>query len=104
VLRGAGLREQVMIDFSHANSSKKYERQADVSHDVAGQIAAGDARITGVMIESHLQPGRQDLAPGQSKSDLKHGVSITDACLGWSQTEPLLRELAAAVRNRRNSL
>ncbi len=103
VLRGAGLREQVMIDFSHANSSKKYERQVDVSHDVAGQIAAGDARITGVMIESHLQAGRQDLAPGQSKSALKHGVSITDACLGWSQTEPLLRELAAAVRNRRNA-
>ena len=103
VLRGAGLREQVMIDFSHANSSKKYERQADVSHDVAAQIAAGAARITGVMIESHLQPGRQDLAPGQSKSALKHGVSITDACLGWSQTEPLLRELAAAVRNRRNA-
>ena len=103
VLRGAGLREQVMIDFSHANSSKKYERQADVSHDVAAQIAAGDARITGVMIESHLQPGRQDLAPGQSKSALKHGVSITDACLGWSQTEPLLRELGAAVRNRRNA-
>ena len=103
VLRGAGLREQVMIDFSHANSSKKYERQVDVSHDVAGQIAAGDARITGVMIESHLQAGRQDLAPGQSKSALKHGVSITDACLGWSQTEPLLRELAAAVRNRRNT-
>jgi 3-deoxy-7-phosphoheptulonate synthase len=104
VLRGAGLREQVMIDFSHANSSKKYERQVDVSHDVAEQIAAGDARITGVMIESHLQPGRQDLAPGQSKSDLKQGVSITDACLGWAQTEPLLRELAAAVRNRRNLL
>lgn len=103
VLRGAGLREQVMIDFSHANSSKQYERQVDVSHDVAAQIAAGAARITGVMIESHLQPGRQDLAPGQSKSALKHGVSITDACLGWSQTEPLLRELAAAVRNRRNA-
>ncbi len=103
VLRGAGLREQVMIDFSHANSSKQYERQVDVSHDVAGQIAAGDARITGVMIESHLQAGRQDLAPGQSKSALKHGVSITDACLGWIQTEPLLREHAAAVRNRRNA-
>jgi 3-deoxy-7-phosphoheptulonate synthase len=100
-LRASGLREQVMIDFSHANSSKKYERQIDVGRDVAGQIAAGDARITGVMIESHLQPGRQDLLPGQTRADLKPGVSITDACLGWSQTEPLLRELAAAVQKRR---
>jgi 3-deoxy-7-phosphoheptulonate synthase len=105
-LKASGLREQVMIDFSHANSSKKYERQVDVGRDVAGQIAGadgkGDARITGVMIESHLQPGRQDLAEGQTKADLKPGVSITDACLGWSQTEPLLRELAAAVQKRRS--
>ncbi|MBT9504240.1 MAG: 3-deoxy-7-phosphoheptulonate synthase [Burkholderiaceae bacterium] len=100
-LRSAGLREQVMIDFSHANSSKKYERQVDVGRDVAGQIAGGDAGITGVMIESHLQPGRQDLAEGQTKADLKLGVSITDACLGWDQTLPLLQELAAAVRKRR---
>ncbi|MCV2438692.1 3-deoxy-7-phosphoheptulonate synthase [Paucibacter sp. DJ2R-2] len=100
-MRSAGLREQVMVDFSHANSSKKFERQIDVGRDVAAQIAGGDARITGVMIESHLQPGRQDLAEGQTKQDLLPGVSITDACLGWSQTEPLLRELAAAVRARR---
>ncbi|MBB4843956.1 3-deoxy-7-phosphoheptulonate synthase [Paucibacter oligotrophus] len=100
-MRGAGLREQVMIDFSHANSSKKFERQIEVGRDVGAQIAGGDARITGVMIESHLQPGRQDLAAGQTKADLKPGVSITDACLGWGQTEPLLRELAAAVRQRR---
>ena len=101
-LKGSGLREQVMIDFSHANSSKKYERQIDVGRDVAAQMSGGDKRITGVMIESHLQPGRQDLAPGQTKADLKPGVSITDACLGWSQTEPLLQELAASVRSRRN--
>lgn len=100
-MRSAGLREQVMVDFSHANSSKKFERQIDVGHDVSAQIAGGDARITGVMIESHLQPGRQDLATGQTKADLKPGVSITDACLGWAQTEPLLRELAAAVKQRR---
>ena len=100
-LKSAGLREQVMIDFSHANSSKKFERQIDVGHDVAGQIAGGDARITGVMIESHLQAGRQDLLDGQTRADLKPGVSITDACLGWVQTEPLLRELAAAVKARR---
>ncbi len=100
-LKGSKLREQVMIDFSHANSSKQYERQIDVGHDVAMQIAGGDRRITGVMIESHLQPGRQDLAPGQTRNQLKPGVSITDACLGWSQTEPVLRELAAAVKARR---
>jgi len=100
-LKGSGLREQVMIDFSHANSSKKYERQVDVGRDVAGQISGGDQRITGVMIESHLQPGRQDLLAGQTKADLQPGVSITDACLGWTQTEPLLRELGAAVRTRR---
>ncbi|MFY7867058.1 3-deoxy-7-phosphoheptulonate synthase [Roseateles sp.] len=100
-MASAGLREQVMVDFSHANSSKKFERQIDVGRDVAAQIGGGDARITGVMIESHLKPGRQDLAEGKNKADLLPGVSITDACLGWSQTEPLLRDLAAAVRARR---
>jgi 3-deoxy-7-phosphoheptulonate synthase len=102
-LRGAGLREQVMVDFSHANSSKQYARQVDVGRDVAAQIAGGERRITGVMIESHLNEGRQDLLPGQSKSDLQRGVSITDACLGWAQTEPLQQELAAAVRTRRKN-
>jgi 3-deoxy-7-phosphoheptulonate synthase len=97
-LADANLRQLVMIDFSHANSSKKFERQVDVGHDVAGQLAAGDQRIFGVMIESHLNPGRQDLIPGKP---LAHGVSVTDACIGWDATEPLLRELAEAVRARR---
>jgi 3-deoxy-7-phosphoheptulonate synthase len=97
-LAGAGLRQQVMIDFSHANSSKQYQRQMDVGRDVAGQIAGGDGRIVGVMIESHLNPGRQDLTPGKP---LEFGVSVTDACIGWLDTEPLLRELAEAVRARR---
>ncbi len=97
-LAGANLRQLVMIDFSHANSSKKFERQIDVGHDVAGQIAAGDQRVFGVMIESHLNPGRQDLVPGKP---LAHGVSVTDACIGWDATEPMLRELAEAVRARR---
>ena len=97
-LASASLRQQVMIDFSHANSSKKFERQIDVGHDVAGQIAAGDQRIFGVMIESHLNPGRQDLIPGKP---LAYGVSVTDACIGWDTTEPLLRELAESVRTRR---
>ena len=99
-LRSAGLREQVMIDVSHGNSSKQYQRQIAVAHDVAGQIAAGERRITGVMIESHLEEGRQDLRPGVTPA---RGVSITDACIGFAQTVPVLRELAAAVRARRTT-
>ena len=98
-LRAAGLREQVMIDVSHGNSGKSHRRQIEVARDVAAQVAAGDARIIGVMIESHLEEGRQDLVPGVP---LKRGVSITDACLGFAQTAPLLEELAAAVRARRS--
>ena len=97
-LRKAGLREQVMIDVSHANSEKQHRRQIDVVHEIAERVEAGDHAITGVMIESHLEEGRQDLVPGQP---LRHGVSITDACIGWSQTEPLLAGLADAVRRRR---
>jgi len=98
VLRKAGLREQVMVDFSHANSSKQHRLQIEVAADVAGQIAGGERRITGVMVESHLADGRQDLVPGQP---LQPGVSITDACLGWAETEPVLRRLASAVAQRR---
>ncbi|MGO9443562.1 MAG: 3-deoxy-7-phosphoheptulonate synthase AroG [Thiobacillaceae bacterium] len=97
-LATAGLRQQVMIDLSHANSRKQYERQMEVGHDVARQIAQGDHRIIGVMIESHLKPGRQDLYPGKP---LAYGQSITDACISWDDTEPLLRVLAAAVQARR---
>ena len=98
LLKAAGLREQVMIDVSHANSSKQHARQIVVAEDVAAQIAAGDARITGIMIESHLEEGRQDIAPGVA---LKHGVSVTDACISMAQTLPVLASLAAAVRERR---
>jgi 3-deoxy-7-phosphoheptulonate synthase len=97
-LRAAGLREQVMIDVSHGNSGKSHLRQIEVARDVAAQVAGGEARIIGVMIESHLEEGRQDLVPGVP---LKRGVSITDACLGFAQTAPLLQQLAAAVRARR---
>jgi 3-deoxy-7-phosphoheptulonate synthase len=97
-LAAAGLRQQVMIDFSHANSSKQYQRQLDVGGDVSAQLAKGDKRIMGVMIESHLNPGRQDLLPGKP---LDYGVSVTDACIGWDATEPLLRQLAEAARTRR---
>jgi 3-deoxy-7-phosphoheptulonate synthase len=97
-LRAAGLREQVMIDVSHGNSGKSHLRQIEVARDVAAQVAGGAARIIGVMMESNLEEGRQDLVPGAT---LKRGVSITDACLGFAQTAPLLEELAAAVRSRR---
>ena len=98
LLQVAGLRPQVMIDLSHANSSKQHRKQIEVASDVAAQMAAGDTRITGVMIESHLHEGRQDIVPGQP---LQHGVSVTDACIGWEQTVPVLQQLAAAVRERR---
>jgi len=83
---------------SHANSSKQHQRQIEVAADVAAQVAAGDQRIVGVMIESHLQEGRQDIVPGQP---LRPGVSVTDACIGFEQTVPVLQGLAAAVRARR---
>ncbi|MBY4834125.1 3-deoxy-7-phosphoheptulonate synthase [Burkholderia dolosa] len=98
VLRAAGLREQVMVDCSHANSNKSHERQIDVAHDLARQVSQGEHRIVGVMVESNLEAGRQDLKPGVP---LKYGVSITDACLSWKQTEPVLDVLADAVRHRR---
>ncbi len=97
-LRAAGLREQVMIDVSHGNAEKQHRRQIEVAADVARQVAQGEARIVGVMIESHLDEGRQDLKPGLA---LQRGVSITDACIGWEQTEPVLRDLAQAVQQRR---
>ena len=99
-LAQAGLAPHLMIDLSHANAEKNHERQLAVGQVVATQLAAGDARITGVMIESHLSPGRQDLVAGQP---LTRGVSITDACLGWEDTEVLLATLAEAVRLRRRA-
>ena len=87
-----------MIDFSHANSRKQHEKQIEVGHDVAGQIAAGNKHIMGVMIESHLKAGRQNVESGK---ELVYGQSITDACIGWEDSEPLLRVLAEAVRQRR---
>ncbi len=95
----AGVAPRIMIDFSHANSSKDYRRQAIVCHDVAAQIAAGDNRIMGVMIESNLVAGAQPLVPGQP---LVYGQSITDGCIDWQETRALLAELAAAVRARRS--
>jgi len=100
VLKASGLLPQVMIDVSHANSSKQYQRQIEVAKDVAAQIAAGDRRIIGLMIESHLHEGRQDLVPNKP---LAYGVSITDACISFEQTVPVLETLAHAVRQRRQA-
>jgi 3-deoxy-7-phosphoheptulonate synthase len=99
-LEEAGLPPAIMIDFSHANCLRDYRRQMLVGNDVAGQIAAGDRRIVGVMVESHLKPGNQKLEPGKA---LVYGLSITDACLGWEDSERLLRELAQAVEERRRN-
>lgn len=97
-MRKAGLQPNLMIDFSHANSRKQHDKQIEVARDVASQIRRGNRDIMGAMIESHLQPGRQDLLPG---GKLTFGQSITDACIGWDQSVPILDQLAAAVRERR---
>lgn len=97
-LEQAGLDPQVMIDFSHANSSKQFQKQLVVADDVAQQIADGEKAIIGVMIESHLVEGNQNLESGEP---LVYGQSVTDACIGWNDTETVLRQLAQAVKTRR---
>ncbi len=93
-----GLAARLMIDASHANSSKKPENQIPVCADIATQVAAGDTRIVGVMVESHLVAGRQDLVPGK---ELVYGQSVTDGCIDWEQSLGVLEGLAASVRQRR---
>lgn len=93
-----GLASRLMIDASHANSSKKPENQVPVCADIGHQVAAGDTRIIGVMVESHLVAGRQDLVPGK---DLTYGQSVTDGCIGWEESVGVLEGLAEAVRQRR---
>ena len=97
-LAAAGVNEHLMVDCSHANSRKDYRRQIEVGADVGGQIAAGERRIAGVMIESHLHEGRQDLVPGKP---LAYGQSITDACIGFDDSVLVLDRLAESVRRRR---
>ncbi|MDK6203788.1 3-deoxy-7-phosphoheptulonate synthase, partial [Oligella urethralis] len=98
VIEKAGLKPKIMIDASHANSSKKPENQPIVMDDVAQQLEAGDQRICGVMIESHLVAGRQDQVEGKP---LVYGQSITDGCIDWETTERVLARLAEAVKVRR---
>ena len=98
-LESAGIAANIMVDCSHANSQKQPERQVNVAEDVADQIAVGDKRIVGVMLESHLVAGRQDVEG--DRDALTYGQSITDACISWDQTAPVMYELAEAVRQRR---
>jgi 3-deoxy-7-phosphoheptulonate synthase len=98
-LQRAGLAPRLMVDCSHGNSGKDPNRQPAVARDLAAQVADGSPAIFGVMIESHLVGGRQDPKPGQP---LAYGQSITDACLAWDDTVPVLEELAKAVRARRS--
>jgi 3-deoxy-7-phosphoheptulonate synthase len=101
-LEAAGLRPAVMIDASHANSSKQHQRQMDVARDIAAQVAGGSRAVFGLMIESHLQSGAQKFTPGQDDpSALEYGKSITDACLGWDDTATLIDGLVQAARARR---
>jgi 3-deoxy-7-phosphoheptulonate synthase len=97
-LQQADLPVRIMVDFSHANSSKQHKNQMLVGTAVAEQVAAGDTRIFGAMIESHLCEGRQDVKEG---IELTYGQSITDACLGWEDSEALIEQLAQAARQRR---
>lgn len=97
-MESSGLAANIMVDFSHANSQKQYLKQLEVGRDVAGQIAEGNRKIMGAMIESHLVAGRQDKEPGKI---LVYGQSITDACIGLEDSKTLLEQLADAVEKRR---
>jgi len=94
----ADLKPRIMIDASHANSNKDYTKQPQVIEDVCGQVASGDQRICGVMVESHLVGGRQDLVAGKP---LVYGQSITDGCIDWDASVQVLERLSEAVRERR---
>lgn len=97
----AGLKPQIMVDFSHANSSKQHKRQVVVGQDVGGQIANGETRVVGVMIESHLVEGRQEIGP---RDKMVYGQSVTDACIHWDDSVEVLRGLAGSIAQRRERL
>ena len=100
-LSECGAKANLMIDFSHANSQKKFKKQIDVAENIAQQVAEGDTRIIGAMIESHLVEGRQDCS---GKDNLVYGQSITDACINWDDSYEVLTKLSEAVQQRRVSL
>ena len=96
-LEAAGLPTNIMVDCSHANSSKDHNVQPLVARDVANQVVKGNKSIIGLMLESHLHAGRQNIP--ENLADLTYGVSVTDACIDWETTEASLREIASAVRD-----
>ena len=101
-LTKAGLPASLMVDCSHANSSKQHRKQIDVARDIAAQIAGGSRQVFGVMVESHLSEGAQKFTPGKDKVEaLAYGQSITDACLGWDDSADVLAQLSEAVLARR---
>ena len=101
-LEASKLPATLMVDCSHANSSKQHEKQLDVARDIAGQISGGSRSIFGVMIESHLNAGAQKFTPGKDDADkLEYGKSITDACLGWDDSLAALQVLSDSVEARR---
>ncbi|ORY62265.1 uncharacterized protein BCR38DRAFT_236114 [Pseudomassariella vexata] len=100
-LAKSGLRQRLMVDCSHGNSLKNHKNQPKVAATLAEQISNGEQAIMGVMIESNINEGSQKV-PKEGKAGLQYGVSITDACIGWSDTESVLRTLADAVKTRRN--
>ncbi|MEN9374500.1 MAG: hypothetical protein RIR79_2052 [Pseudomonadota bacterium] len=102
-LEKSGLHPSLMVDCSHANSSKKYEKQVEVANDIAAQMASGSRSIFGVMVESHLHAGAQKFTPGKDDvNTLEFGQSITDACVGWNDSLKILETLSTAVRARRS--
>ncbi|HEY3047586.1 MAG TPA: 3-deoxy-7-phosphoheptulonate synthase [Polaromonas sp.] len=101
-LQASKLPATLMVDCSHANSSKQHEKQVDVARDIAGQVAGGSRSVFGLMVESHLNPGAQKFTPGKDDAKaLEYGKSITDACLGWGDSLEVLESLSAAVLARR---
>jgi len=96
-LQSAGLTTNIMVDCSHANSQKQFKQQLVVGEDIATQLAEGNTDIIGVMLESHLYEGNQNIAD----KPLKYGQSVTDACIGWEDTDMILRKLAQAVKSKR---
>jgi 3-deoxy-7-phosphoheptulonate synthase len=101
-LEAANLPATLMVDCSHANSSKQHEKQIEVARDIGGQIASGSRSVFGLMVESHLTGGAQKFTPGKDQPQgLAYGKSITDACIGWAESQGVLDVLAQAVRQRR---
>ena len=102
-LEAAKLSATLMVDCSHANSSKQHEKQLDVAREIGAQVAGGSHQVFGLMVESHLLPGTQKFTPGKDKAtELEYGKSITDACLSWEDSLSLLDVLSESVKTRRN--